>query len=115
MGRLGWSGVIESLLSRSMDGARPELSSLGAPLPGRLASVTMNAGPDCRRLALLIDIVAAVPNEGPGMTIGHHVGPEVAAIHAAKRDRATRDYGQTFSPSRLGCNSRMAHDQWLRT
>ena len=48
----------------------------------------MNAGPDCRCLALLIDIVAAISDEGPGMAIGHHVGREVAAIDMANGDSA---------------------------
>ena len=68
--------------------ARRELSPLGAPLPRGLACVTMDAGPHCRRLALLIDIVAAISDEGPGMAIGHHVGPEVAAIDMANCDSA---------------------------
>jgi hypothetical protein len=71
-----------------MDGARSELSPLGAPLPCGLACVTMNAGSHRRRLALLIDIVATISDEGPGMTIGHHVGPEVAAIDMANCDSA---------------------------
>jgi hypothetical protein len=48
----------------------------------------MNAGPDCRRLALLIDIVAAISDEGPSVAIGDHVGPEVAAIDMANCDSA---------------------------
>ena len=48
---------------------------------------TVYAGPDRCRLAIFLYIVAAISDEGPGMAIGHHVGPEVAAIGAAKRDR----------------------------
>ena len=48
----------------------------------------MYAGPHRCRLAFFLDVVAAISDEGPGMAIGHHVGPEVAAIDAAKRDRA---------------------------
>ena len=44
----------------------------------------MYAGPDRCRLAFFLYIVAAISDEGPGMAIGHHVGPEVAAIGAAK-------------------------------
>jgi hypothetical protein len=49
---------------------------------------TVYAGPDRCRLAFFLYIVAAISDEGPGMAIGHHVGPEVAAIGAAKRDGA---------------------------
>jgi hypothetical protein len=49
----------------------------------------MDACPDCRRLALLIDVVAAISDKGPGMAIGHHVGPEVAAIDMANGDGAS--------------------------
>jgi hypothetical protein len=48
----------------------------------------MYAGPNRCRFAFFFDVVATVPDEGPGMAIGHHVGPEVAAIGAAKRDGA---------------------------
>jgi hypothetical protein len=48
----------------------------------------MYAGPNRRRLALLIDIVAAISDEGPSVAIGHHVCPEVAAIDMANCDRA---------------------------
>jgi hypothetical protein len=37
---------------------------------------------------LFIDVFAAIPDEGPGMTIRHHVGPEVATIGTANRDSA---------------------------
>jgi hypothetical protein len=67
---------------------RPELSPLGAPLPRGLACVTMYAGPHRCRLTFFLDVVATIPDEGPGMAVAHHVGPEVAAIHAAKRDGA---------------------------
>ena len=40
------------------------------------------------RLALFLDVVAAISDEGPGMAIGHHVGPEVAAIDMANCDGA---------------------------
>jgi len=49
----------------------------------------MYAGPDCCRFTLFVEIVATVSDEGPGMTIGHHVSPKVAAIHMANRDRAS--------------------------
>jgi hypothetical protein len=48
----------------------------------------MDAGPHRRRLAFFLDVVAAMSNEGPGMAIGHHVGPKVATIDVAKRDCA---------------------------
>ena len=48
----------------------------------------MDAGSHRHRLALLIDIVAAISDEGPGMTIGHHIGPEVAPIDMANCDSA---------------------------
>ena len=67
---------------------QPDLSPLGAPLPRWLACVSMYAGPNRRRLALLIDIVAAISDEGPSVAIGHHVCPEVAAIDMANCDRA---------------------------
>ena len=51
--------------------------------------MTVNAGPDCCRFALFSDIVATVSDEGPGMTIGHHVSPKVAAIHMANRHSAS--------------------------
>ena len=44
--------------------------------------------PNRRCLVLFIDIVAAVPDEGPSVTIGDHVGPEVAATGTANRDSA---------------------------
>jgi hypothetical protein len=50
--------------------------------------VTVYAGPNRNRFAFFLDIVAAIADEGPGMTIRHHVGPQVAAIGAAKRDGA---------------------------
>ena len=56
----------------------------------------MDACPDCCRLALLIDVVAAISDEGPSVTIGHHVGPEVTAIDAANRD------GTSVTIERLG-------------
>ena len=46
----------------------------------------MYASPHCCRLAFLLDIVAAISDEGPSMAIGHHVGAKVAAIHAAYRN-----------------------------
>ena len=57
---------------------QPDLSPLGAPLPRRLACVTVDAGPHRCRLAFFLYIVAAISDEGPGMAIGHHVGPKVA-------------------------------------
>ena len=44
-------------------------------------------GPHRCRLAFFVYVVAAIADKGPGMAIGHHVGPEVAAIGAVKRDR----------------------------
>ena len=78
----------EGWLQRLMGDARSELSPLGTPQPRGLACVTMNAGPDCRRLALLIDIVATITDEGPCVVIGYHVGPEVAPIDMANCDSA---------------------------
>src|SRR5260370_889885 len=49
----------------------------------------MYAGPHRRRLAFFLDVVAAISDERPGMAIGHHVGPQVAAIGAANRDGAS--------------------------
>ena len=68
--------------------ARRELSALGAPLPRGLACVTVDAGPHRCRLAFFLDVVAAISDEGPGMAIGDHVGPKVAAINVTNRDRA---------------------------
>ena len=48
----------------------------------------MYAGPDRRSFAFFLDVLAAISDERPGMAIGHHVGPEVAAIGAANRDGA---------------------------
>jgi hypothetical protein len=48
----------------------------------------MYAGPDRCRFAFFLDVVAAISDESPSMAIGHHVGPKVAAIGAAKRDGA---------------------------
>ena len=48
----------------------------------------MYAGPDRRSFAFFLDVVAAISDEGPGMAIGHHVGSQVSAIGAAKRDGA---------------------------
>jgi hypothetical protein len=48
----------------------------------------MDAGPNRCCLALFLDVVAAIPDEGPGMAIGHHVCPEVAAIDMANCDSA---------------------------
>ena len=50
--------------------------------------MTVYAGPHRRRLAFFLDIVAAISDEGPGMAIGHHVGPKVAAIDTANCDSA---------------------------
>ena len=49
----------------------------------------MYADPDRRRLAFFLDVVAAISDEGPGMAVGHHVGPEVAAIDMANCDSPT--------------------------
>ena len=84
------------ILPRYRDAVRPPikllsfwtLSPLGAPLPRGLACVTVYAGPNRCRLAFFLDIVAAISDEGPGMAIGHHVGPEVAAIDMANCDSA---------------------------
>jgi hypothetical protein len=46
----------------------------------------MDAGPHRRRFAFLLDVVAAISDEGPGMAISHHVGSQLAAIGAANRD-----------------------------
>jgi len=40
------------------------------------------------RLAFFLDVVTAISDEGPSMAIGHHVGPEVAAIDMANCDSA---------------------------
>ena len=48
----------------------------------------MDSGPHRCRLAFFLDVVAAISDEGPGMAIGHHVGPEVAAIDMANCDSA---------------------------
>ena len=48
----------------------------------------MYAGPHRCCFAFFIDVVAAISDEGPGMAIGHHVGPEVAAIDMANCDSA---------------------------
>ena len=48
----------------------------------------MYAGPDRRSFAFLLDVVAAISDEGPSKAVAHHVGPEVAAIGAANRDGA---------------------------
>jgi hypothetical protein len=45
----------------------------------------MYAGPDRRGFAFFLDVVAAIPDEGPSMAIGHHV----AAIGTANRDGHT--------------------------
>jgi hypothetical protein len=50
--------------------------------------VTVYSRPNRRRLAFFLDVVAAISDEGPGMAIGHHVGPEVAAIDMTNCDRA---------------------------
>jgi hypothetical protein len=51
------------------------LSPFGAPLPRGLTSVAVYSRPNRRCLVLFIDIVAAVPDEGPSVTIGDHVCP----------------------------------------
>ena len=48
----------------------------------------MYASPHCCRLAFLLDVVAAISDEGPSIAVCHHVGPKVAAIDAADRDCA---------------------------
>ena len=48
--------------------------------------MTVYSGPN-RRLAFF-NVVAAISDEGPGMAIGHHVGPKVAAIDMANCDSA---------------------------
>ena len=55
----------------------------------------MDAGPHRRRFAFLLDVVAAISDEGPGMAISHHVGSQLAAIGAAKRQcgRSDRESG----------------------
>ena len=50
--------------------------------------MVMDASSDRCRLAFLINIVAAISDEGPSMAISHHVGPKVAAIGTAERDGA---------------------------
>ena len=40
--------------------------------------MTVYAGPDCCRFALLVEIVATVSDEGRGMAVAHHVGPKVS-------------------------------------
>ena len=40
------------------------------------------------RFALFIDVVSAISDESPGMAIGHHIGPEVAAIDMANCNSA---------------------------
>ena len=49
----------------------------------------MYAGSHRRSFPFFLDVVAAVSDEGPGMTIGHHVGSKVAAIDMANRDGAS--------------------------
>jgi hypothetical protein len=49
----------------------------------------MYAGPDRRSFAYFLDVVAAVSDEGPGMTIRYHVGPEVSAIDMTNCDCAS--------------------------
>jgi hypothetical protein len=49
----------------------------------------MYAGPHGCSFAFFLDVVAAISDERPGMAIGHHVGPQVAAIGAANRDGAS--------------------------
>ena len=62
----------------------------------------MYAGPHRCRLAFFLDVVAAISDERPSVTIGHHVGPKVAAIGAAKRD------GAAVAVERPGFASNMA-------
>ena len=50
--------------------------------------MTVDAGPHRCRFAFFLDVVAAISDEGPGMAIGHHVGPEVAAIDMANCNSA---------------------------
>jgi hypothetical protein len=50
--------------------------------------VLMDASSHRRRLAFCLDVVAAVSDDGPGMAIGYHVGPKVAAIDMANCDTA---------------------------
>jgi hypothetical protein len=76
-----------------------DLPLLGMPPPRRLVCVTVYSGPNCSRFALFVEIVATVSDEGPGMTIRHHVGPEVAAIGVAYREGAA---GVVESPSFAG-------------
>jgi len=58
----------------------------------------MYAGPDRRGFAFFLDVVAAIPDEGPSMAIGHHVGAQVAAIGAAKcEDAAVAIEGPGFA------------------
>ena len=48
----------------------------------------MYAGPHRRSFAFFLDIVAAISDEGPGVAIGYHIGPKVAAIDMANGDSA---------------------------
>ena len=48
----------------------------------------MYAGPNRSRFAFFLDVVAAISDEGPGVAIGDHVGPKVAAIDMANCDCA---------------------------
>jgi hypothetical protein len=53
--------------------ARPDLSPFGRATPHWFAGVTMYAGPNRSRFAFFLDVVAAISDEGPGVTIGHHI------------------------------------------
>jgi len=68
--------------------AWPELSLLGRATPNGFAGVTMYAGPDRCGLAFFLDVVAAIPDEGPSKAVAHHVGRKVATIGAANHDCA---------------------------
>ena len=50
--------------------------------------MAVDAGPHRCGFAFFLDVVTAISDEGPGMAIGHHVGPKVAAIDTANRDGA---------------------------
>ena len=51
--------------------------------------MTVYASPHRCGFALFAEIVATVPDEGPGMAIAHHVGTKVSAIDMANRDGAS--------------------------
>ena len=87
------------ILPRYRDAVRPPikpsvfwtLSALGAPQPRGLTRMAMYSWPHRCRFALFIDIVAAIAEEGPGMTMATMSAPRSRPRHGKLRQCGRSD------------------------